>query len=87
MEKNRFLVPVIILITVLVVAVIVGVFIFWTVYSGSFNQANGANQTNVNELSFNFQGGMAKANFIAQNLMDKSILIHTFAKGLQHTNP
>jgi len=87
MEKNRFLVPVIILIAVVTIAVIVGVFIFWTFYSGSFNQANGTNKTNGNELNFNFQGGMAKANFIAQNLMDKSILIHTFAKGLQHTNP
>ncbi len=85
MEKNPFLVPVIILIAVVVVAVIVGVFIFWTFYS-SFNQANGANQNNGNELSFNFQGGMAKANFIAQNLMCKSILITTSAKGLQPTN-
>jgi uncharacterized membrane protein YvbJ len=82
MEKNPFLVPVIILIAVVTIAVIVGVFIFWTFYSVNINQANGANQTNVNELSFNFQGGMAKANFIAQNLMGKSILINTFAKGL-----
>ena len=61
MEKNPFLVPVIILIAVVVVAVIVGVFIFWTFYSVNFNQANGANQTNVNELNFNFHGGYGKS--------------------------
>ncbi len=86
MEKNPFLVPVIILIAVVVVAVIVGVFIFWTFYSVNFNQANGANQTNGNELSFNFQGDMAKVNVIAQNLIGKTILINTSATGLQHTN-
>ena len=86
MEKNPFLVPVIILIAVVVVAVIVGVFIFWTFSPVNFNQANGANQTNGNELSFNLHGDMAKANVIAQNLMGKTILINTSAKGLQHTN-
>ncbi len=80
MEKNPFLVPVIILIAVVVIAVIVGVFIFWTFYS-IFNQANGANQPNGNELSFNFQGDMAKVNFIAQNLIGKSILTTSSATG------
>ena len=85
-EKSPFLVPVIILIAVVVVAAIVGVFVFWTFYS-SFIHANGANQTNGNKVSFDFQSEMAKANFIAQNLMSKSILITTSARGLQHTIP
>ncbi|HKM60748.1 MAG TPA: zinc ribbon domain-containing protein [Candidatus Bathyarchaeia archaeon] len=86
MEKSPFLVPVIILIAVVVVAVIVGVFIFWTFYSVNFNQSNGSNQTNVNELSFNFQGDIAKANVIAQNLIGKTVLITTSATGLHRTN-
>lgn len=85
-EKNPFLIPIIILLVVVVVAVIVGVFILWTV-SVNFNQSNGSSQTNGNELSFNFHGGVAKANVIAQNLMGKTILINTSAKGLQHTDP
>ena len=85
MEKNPFLVPVIILIAVVTIAVIVGVFVFWTVYS-NFNQANGSNQTNGNELSFNFHGDMAKVNIIAQNLIGKTVLITTSATRLQHTN-
>jgi flagellar basal body-associated protein FliL len=86
MKKNPFLVPVIILIAVVTIAVIVGVFVFWTFYSVNFNQANGANQTNVQELSFNFHGDMAKVNVLAQNLIGKTVLITTFATGLQHTN-
>ncbi|MGD0203081.1 MAG: zinc-ribbon domain-containing protein [Candidatus Bathyarchaeia archaeon] len=85
-EKNPFLVPVIILIAVVTIAIIVGVVIFWTFYSVNFNQANGANQTNVHELSFNFQGDMAKVNVIAQNLIGKTVLITTSATGLQYTN-
>jgi hypothetical protein len=68
------------------IAIIVGVVIFWTFYSVNFNQANGANQTNVHELSFNFQGDMAKVNVIAQNLIGKTVLITTSATGLQYTN-
>jgi flagellar basal body-associated protein FliL len=86
MEKNPFLVPVIVLIAVVVVAVIVSVFIFWTFYSVNFNQANGSNQTNGNELSFNFQGDMAKVNVIAQNLIGKTVLITASATGLHRTN-
>jgi uncharacterized membrane protein YvbJ len=86
MEKSPFLVPVIILIAVVVVAVIVGVFIFWTFYS-NFNQANESNQTNGNELSFNFQGDTAKVNVITQNLIGKTILITASSKGLQNTIP
>ncbi|HYA77384.1 MAG TPA: zinc-ribbon domain-containing protein [Verrucomicrobiae bacterium] len=74
--KNQFLVPVIILIAVLVVAVIVGVFIFWTFYN-SFNQSRGASQTNGQQLSFNFHDDIAKANSIAQNLICKTVLINT----------
>ena len=70
---------------VVVAAVIVGVFILWTFHS-NFNQANGANQTNSNELSFNFHGDIAKSNMIAQNLIGKTILINTSAKELQLTN-
>ena len=74
MEKNPFLVPVIILIAVVIVAVIVGVFVFW-LFSVNFNQASGSNQTNGNELSFNFHGDMAKVNIVAQNLIGKTVLI------------
>ena len=85
MEKNPFLVPVIILIAVVIAAVIVGVFIFWF-YSLNFNQASGSNQTNVQELSFNFHGDMTKVNVIAQNLIGKTVLITASATGLQRTN-
>jgi len=83
--KNPFLVPVIILIAVVVVAVIVGVFIFWTFYN-SFNQSNGASQTNGQQLSFNFHDDIARANGITQNLIGKTVLINTSANGLQPTN-
>jgi len=89
MEKNPFLVPVIILIAVVVVAVIVSVFVFSAFYSVNFHQSNQSNQTNqtsVNELSFNFHGEITKANVIAQNLIDKTVFINASAKGLQHSN-
>ncbi len=85
MEKNSFLVPVIILIIVVVVAVIVGVVAFWTFYS-SFNHANGANQGNFSQLSFIFHDEAAKINATTQNLMGKTIF-NNFAKGLQNSNP
>ena len=88
-QKNRVSPEVIALIAVVAVAVIVSIFVFSLFYSVNFNQTNDSNQTNVNKLSFNFQGGMAKANVnvLAQNLMGKINLIDNCAKGLQHTNP
>jgi len=52
----------------------VGAFIFWTFYSINFNQTNGGNQTNGNEVSFNFHGLIANVNVIAQDLMGKTVL-------------
>jgi predicted permease len=86
MKKSSMLIPVIILIAVLVVAVIVGALVFWAFYS-SFNRANGSNQSNGSELSFNFLGYIAKINGITQNFLGKTSLINTSAKELQHTNP
>ena len=83
--KNSFLVPIIILIAVVVVAVIVSGFIVWTFYN-SFNQSKGASQTNGQQLSFDFHGNIARANAMAQNLICKTVLINTYAIGLQPTN-
>ena len=85
-EKNPFLVPTIVLIAVVVIAVIVGVVAFWALTSGSFNQANGSNQSNGNQLSFNFHGNIAKASFAAQPLMGKTQLTKNPPKRLQQTN-
>jgi hypothetical protein len=73
-QKSPFLVPLIILLALVVVAVILGAFVLWTI-SVNFNQSNGSNQSNGNELSFNLHGDMAKANVTAQNLICKTILI------------
>jgi uncharacterized membrane protein YvbJ len=85
-QKNRISLEVIALVAIVAVAVIVSIFVFSLFYSVNFNQANYSNQTNVNKLSFNFQGDMTNVNVITQNLMGKTILTTTSAKGLQYTN-
>ena len=85
-QKNRVSLEVIALVAIVAVAVIVSIFVFSLFYSVNFNQANDSNQTNVNKLSFNFQGDLPKVNVLAQNLMGKTLLITTSAKGLQYTN-
>jgi flagellar basal body-associated protein FliL len=85
MEKSPYLIPLLILLAIVITAVIVGAFLLWTISVNS-NQANGSNQTNGNELSFNFHDTMAKVNVIAQNLIGETIHLTTYAAGLQQTN-
>ena len=85
-QKNRVSLEVIALVAIVAVAVIVSIFVFSLFYSVNFNQANDSNQTNVNKLSFNFQGDLPKVNVLAQNLRGKTLLITTSAKGLPYTN-
>jgi uncharacterized membrane protein YvbJ len=82
-EKNPYLVPTIVLIAVVLVAVIVGVIVFWTIYSVNFNQSNGSSQTNGkdNELSLNSHVDTAKVNFVAKNLLGKTVLVDNSHKG------
>jgi hypothetical protein len=54
------------------VAVIIGIFVFSTLYPVNFNQANRTNQTNVTKLSFNLQKSKAQASVLDQNLTDKT---------------